>query len=72
MTWESFDNFTSSNIAKLKYDAEQMVLEVEFHGGSVYQYYDVPEVIWNELKSAQSQGTYLNSSIKGHFRYSKV
>ena len=72
MAWENFENFASSNIAKLRYDAEQMILEVEFHGGGIYQYYDVPEAIWDGMKAASSQGSYLHSSIKGQFRYSKV
>lgn len=72
MAWETFDNFQSSNIALLKYDADTWTLEVTFHGGSTYHYYDVPEDIWNGIKNAESQGVFLNAEIKGHYRYSKV
>ena len=72
MAWETFDNFQSSNIALLKYDSETWTLEVTFHGGSTYHYFDVPENIWDGLKNADSQGVFLNAQIKGHFRYSKV
>ena len=72
MTWETFDNFQSSNVALLKYDAETWTLEVTFHGGSTYHYFDVPEHIWEGIKAAPSQGVFLNSEIKGTYRYSRV
>ena len=33
---------TSSNILELGYDEESRILEVVFHSGNVYQYFDVP------------------------------
>jgi hypothetical protein len=72
MAWETFQNFESSNIALLKYDGETLTLEVTFHGGSTYQYFDVPEQLWNGIKNAESKGVFLNAEIKGHYRYSKV
>ena len=72
MAWEIYADFTSSNIASLRYDTDSYTLEVTFHGGGVYHYFDVPEHIWEAIKVAPSQGVYLNSQIKGHFRYSKV
>lgn len=72
MTWEMFDNFQSSNIALLKYDAETWTLEVTFHGGSTYHYFDIPEHIWEGITRADSKGVFLNAEIKGQYRYSKV
>jgi len=72
MPWDVFNEFQSSNIASMRYDAEQMILEVTFHGGGVYQYFDVPEHIWEGMKNAPSQGVFLNAQIKGVYRYSKV
>ena len=72
MTWESFDNFTSSNIAGLRYEDATMTLEVSFNSGGVYQYFDVPAHVWEGFKTAGSQGKYLASDIKGRYRYSKV
>jgi hypothetical protein len=60
----------SSNIASIGYDSE--TLEIEFHDGGVYQYFNVPEQIYQELFNATSKGKYHASNIKGHFRYSKV
>lgn len=64
---------TSSNIASIGYDASSMILEVEFHSGAVYQYYDVPESLFEGLMSADSHGRYLNEFIKkGGFRYERI
>lgn len=72
MAWESFNNFTSSNISSLRYETDSLTLEVGFHNGGVYQYYDVPPQVWGGFKAAESQGKYLAEHIKGHYRYSKV
>lgn len=63
---------SSSNIASIGYDAQSQTLEIEFLNGGVYQYFDVPESIYNGIMSAASHGEYLAQHIKGHYRYSKV
>lgn len=63
---------SSSNIASIGYDAASHVLEVEFHNGSVYQYYDVPPAVYEALMSAASHGTFLNANIKGVYRYERL
>ena len=62
----------SSNVASIGYDQDTATLEVEFNNGAVYQYFDVPEHIFNELESAESIGGYLARAIKGHYRFSRV
>lgn len=63
---------SSSNIASIGYDSDAVTLEVEFHTGKVYQYFDVPEAVHVELMQASSVGTYLNANIKNHYRYAQV
>jgi KTSC domain len=63
---------SSSNIDSVGYDEDSMTLEVAFHNGGVYQYFDVPEQEYLNLINAGSVGGYLASSIKGKYRYSKV
>ncbi len=72
MTWRDFSSFTSSNIAFIRYDDEQFVLEVGFHNGGTYHYYEVPSQVAEDLERAESKGSFLAASIKGHYRYSKV
>lgn len=72
MAWRDFHSFTSSNIAFIRYDNEQSILEVRFHNGGTYQYYDVPSQVADDFERAESKGSFLASSIKGHYRYSKA
>ncbi len=63
---------TSTNLSEVGYDDERRVLEVLFSNGHVYQYFDVPMAIYQELMRAGSIGQYLNANIKGAFRYARV
>lgn len=63
---------SSSTVAEVGYDEKQRILEVLFHNGSVYQYFEVPPQIFTELAQAGSVGQYLNANIKGGFRYARV
>jgi hypothetical protein len=61
----------SSNVAGFSYDEAEQVLTVEFNSGSRYDYYDVPENVFEGMKSADSKGRYLNTEVKGHYRYAR-
>lgn len=63
---------SSSNIASIGYDANSLTLEIEFLNGGVYQYFDVPQYVYEDLMNAGSHGQYLAHNIKGIYRYSKV
>jgi len=66
------ENVESSNISSIGYDPRSRVLEVEFHGGSVYHYLDVPSPVYDELMGAESHGKYLCSDVKGVYLYERV
>jgi hypothetical protein len=63
---------SSSNIASAGYDVVSMTLEVEFHSGYTYQYFDVPEAVFGEFIVASSPGSYHNQHIKGNYRYARL
>jgi len=63
---------TSSNIDSIGYDEETNTLEIQFLNGSIYQYFDVPFAVYDELMGADSHGQYLAQHIKGKYRYVKV
>lgn len=64
---------SSSNIASIGYDSDSMILEIEFLRGAVYQYYDVPQSIYDGLMAADSHGKYFAAYIKkGGYRYVRV
>ena len=62
----------SSNVVGFGYDDERRVLKVEFKNGSVYDYFDVPDQVFNGMKSASSVGQYLAQQVKGTFRYARA
>jgi hypothetical protein len=53
----------SSMIRSVGYDAASATLEVEFNSGKVYQYFEVPAEIHQELMEASSHGSYMRSAI---------
>lgn len=63
---------SSSNVQSVGYDAASETLEIEFTNGAVYQYFDVPERIYDDLISADSVGGYLAAHVKGTYRFSRV
>lgn len=64
---------SSSNIASIGYDPDVQTLEIQFHKGGIYQYYNVPVSIYNALMSASSHGTYFDQHIKkSSYRFNKV
>lgn len=62
----------SSNIASIGYDEATQTLEIEFLNGSVYQYYNVPAGLHQQLMQEGSKGKYLNAYIKNAFPYSRI
>ncbi len=62
----------SSNINSIGYDQESMTLEVEFANGNIYQYFDVPPRVHENLMKADSKGKFLHSQIKGVYRYARM
>ena len=62
----------SSNVAEVGYDPNTMTLEVAFHSGGVYQYFDVPEIVFQEMLRADSVGKFLHAQVKNSYRYSKL
>ena len=61
----------SSSVTSVGYDPATQTLEVEFAGGSIYRYFDVPEGVHARLIAADSKGTFLNVEIKPAFRFAR-
>jgi len=67
------DLVDSSMIASIGYDPSSGTVEVEFRSNKqVWQYYDVPESIYNDVRAAGSLGKAFNALIKTHFREARV
>jgi len=62
----------SSNLNSVGYDPDTKTLEIEFHDGGVYLYFDVLTDIHQGLMSASSKGKFHHSFIKNVYRYQKI
>lgn len=63
----------SSSLKSVGYDAACHILEIEFNNGSVYQYYGVPESVYQGLMSAGSHGEYFDQEIKkGGYDFERI
>ncbi|UOO89101.1 KTSC domain-containing protein [Vitreoscilla massiliensis] len=60
----------SSNLRSVGFEGG--TLEIEFHSGSVYQYFNVPESVYLGLLRASSKGRYHHTCIKGVYRYKRI
>ncbi|CAN4268299.1 KTSC domain containing protein [Methylophilaceae bacterium] len=69
MDWIEAD---SSNIARFAYDEANNVLKVEFKNGGIYDYFDVPQPVFDGMRNAPSKGQYLAQQIKGYYRYARA
>ncbi len=62
----------SSNIAAIAYASDTEVLSVNFLNGSTYEYYGVPQIVFDEFLTADSKGRYFNANIKGVFSFNRA
>ena len=62
----------SSNLVSVGYDSRSLTLEIEFKDSGVYQYFDVPEVVHQELMQAGSKGTFFHTNVRDQYRYMKL
>ena len=64
---------SSSNLASVGYNPVTKILEIEFLNGSVYQYYDVPQSVYDGLMKAESHGKFFYANIRqGGYSYRKI
>jgi hypothetical protein len=61
----------SSNLSRFRYDESAQLLIVDFKNGTTYTYYDIPETLFQQMKSATSKGQFLAQNIKGTYRYAR-
>lgn len=66
------DPVSSSNIVSVGYDGPSETLEIEFMSGAVYQYYNVPQSVYDTLITAASAGQFFAYQIRNAFPYSRV
>jgi len=62
----------STTLRTVGYDAERQLLQIEFQNRSIYQYFEVPATVYEELLQASSKGAYFNRSVRPRFDFALV
>ena len=62
----------SSSLRSVGYDPRLGILEIEFANGSVYQYLDTPETVYQGLLAAPSHRDYIARHIRDRYPYRKI
>ncbi len=63
---------SSSTIISAGYEPVAETLEIEFKSGGVYQYYNVPESVFQDFMASDSKGKFHHVYIKNSYPYSRV
>jgi uncharacterized protein len=63
---------SSSMVLSVGYDETSQTLEVEFNTNLVYQYYNVPTIVYEQMMAAESIGKFINGQVKPNFPCSRV
>jgi len=62
----------SSSLRSVGYDGTSLTLEIEFHNGSIYHYFQVPPAVHLALLFAQSKGHFFDTRVKYNYAWEKV
>jgi len=63
----------STSIEAIGYDLDDQELHVRFlQSGITYVYREVPDWVFQELKIADSMGSYFNRNIRQHYEFEKL
>ena len=61
----------SSNIISAGYDEVNHILEIEFKGGGVYKYLDVPLDVFDSFMNSGSKGGFFHQGIRNVYGSTK-
>jgi hypothetical protein len=62
----------SSSIHHVGYDRDTQRLFLDYEGGRLYEYFDVPDELYVRHMSATSIGRFVNYAIKPHYHYKEI
>ncbi len=67
------EDVTSQMISRIGYETSTSTLGVEFKSNAqLWHYFDVPESVFHQFKSADSVGKFFNANIRGQYSESRV
>ncbi len=62
----------SSMLIAVSYDSTSEEMDLEFHSGAIYRFFDVPHAIAQALLDAPSKGKFFNAWIRDLFAFEHV
>jgi len=62
----------STNLKSASYDTISKLLFITFNNGSIYEYYNVPWIVFTKFRMSESQGKFFNSEIGKIYKYKKI
>ncbi|MGS0497609.1 KTSC domain-containing protein [Pseudoalteromonas sp. S1727] len=62
----------SDAFSHVGYSTINKVLDLKFESGSVYRYYNIPILVWDELYYSTSMGKFFNNNIRGQYPFEKL
>lgn len=65
-------DLNSTTLTSAAYLAQDTLLELEFRGGAIYRYFNVPIETYGALLGAPSKGAYFNHYIRNRFGCAKI
>ncbi len=62
----------SAVIAAYEYNTDKEILTIRYQSGKVYNYLQVPEKVFKEMRSTMVKGIWFNRHIKGKYPFEEV
>ncbi len=62
----------STNIKAIGYKEDDGVLHILFLSGRLYEYYDVPQYVFDDFCNAESKGGYAHANIYRAFQQQRL
>lgn len=62
----------SKTVSGIRYNPKDQIMTVTYVTGKSYNYFNVPESIFELALQAESIGTFLNHNIKGVYEYELI
>ena len=62
----------SSVVSTISYDTATATLRIIFVSGMIYDYKNVPEDVYQAMKTSGAKEIYLNQHIKGKYQFEKI
>jgi len=56
----------STNVRACRYDPQAHTLQVAFHTGGMYIYYNIPKSVFNEFVMSSSPGRFVRDILSGY------